>query len=514
MRRIRIIPFAFILALLLAFPARAAEPCKAASAYCVGDSVYAFLNADGDSLPEEVSLVVNNSQIASAKPEAVSQTDRPVRYLYLIDLSTSMYKYEDCLTAFSDALFETETQKAEVTIAGFGERFEVLREGLTTGSAAHEAIQDLEYNHEATDICGGVLSALDFLSNQAPENGAITNLVLLTDGIPWPALTSESAGSLAALKSAITDSPEVIFHSVTFSQGTPEIQSALSGGTGVALSAESEGAAAEGGAAAAKLEDGLYSLSFTSTFEIGEPRFDAQLFFPETQSADMAFLSLNHLRNFSVPAAAQSPAPATPKPSFEPEPTPVPSASSMPDASSEPGSSSAPEGMESEPSSSGEASSGPESSALASDAPSAAPTAPGSGLSIPVYVWIAVAVAVLLLVVCLIVALLKRSRKKPAAPVVGIAMRLEVLNGRQKGEQDVFHLRENLLIGSSPDCDLVWRDKAMPPRAARIFVQEQVIYIEGLSSEVLVGGIKIPGPNRLRSGDEITIGDVRFRFRF
>lgn len=513
MRRIKIIPFALILALFLAFPAKAADSCKAASAYCVGDSVYAFLNADGDSLPEEVNLVVNNSQIASAKPEAVSQTDLHVRYLYLIDLSTSMYEYRGRIAAFSSSLLETETQTAEVTIAGFGDHFEVLHKGLTTGSAVQEAIEGLYYDHQATDICGGVLSALEFLSNQAPEDGAVTNLVLLTDGIPWPELTSESAGSLAALKSAITDSPEVIFHSVTFSQGTPEIKSALSGGTGVALSAESRNAAAESGEAAATLVDGLYSLSFTSTLEIGEPRFDAQLFFPESQSADMSFLSLNHLRNFSVPITGQTVAPATPKPSFEPEPTPIPSASPVPDASPEPVSSSAPESTESEPPSSGETSSNPESSALASAAPSAAPTAPDSGFSIPIYVWIAAA-AVLLLAVCLIVALLKRPRKKSIAPAGGITMRLEVLNGRQKGEQDVFHLREDLLIGSSPDCDLVWRDKAMPPRAARIFVQEQVIYIEGLSSEVLVGGIKIPGPNRLRSGDEITIGDVRFRFRF
>ena len=122
--------------------------------------------------------------------------------------------------------------------------------------------------------------------------------------------------------------------------------------------------------------------------------------------------------------------------------------------------------------------------------------------------------------IVLIVAVALSQRKKRSVPkeveAPGIALKLEVFQGKPKKKQVVFTLANSLTIGSSASCDIVWNDPEMDGVCARIFLDEQGVFIESVSprTQVFVEGILIHGPNRLRSGDRVTIAHSTFCLRF
>ncbi len=134
----------------------------------------------------------------------------------------------------------------------------------------------------------------------------------------------------------------------------------------------------------------------------------------------------------------------------------------------------------------------------------------------PLVLYIGGAVAVL---VILVLAVLMR-RNKDVPPVTtageGVPLHMEVLAGKGKPSQKVFYLNQELFIGSDPACDMVWKDPSVAPRHCRIFIQNDLIYLEDLNdrSTTFVEGLKIYAPNRLRSEDVITIGEVQFKLLF
>ena len=98
----------------------------------------------------------------------------------------------------------------------------------------------------------------------------------------------------------------------------------------------------------------------------------------------------------------------------------------------------------------------------------------------------------------------------------GIYMRLETGAGKYAGKKTDFFLTDELTIGRSRKCDLVWKDRMTSPVHARVFLRDGLIFLEDLGSETgtFLGGMRIYQKNRLRSGDEISIGRSSFRLRF
>lgn len=97
-----------------------------------------------------------------------------------------------------------------------------------------------------------------------------------------------------------------------------------------------------------------------------------------------------------------------------------------------------------------------------------------------------------------------------------LTMRLEVYSGNCVNRPAAVCLTDSLVIGSAPECDLVFRDTDMSPQNSRVFIKDQMIYIEDMDSSwgTALGGMRIQGQNRLRSGDVISIGNVEFSFKF
>ena len=104
---------------------------------------------------------------------------------------------------------------------------------------------------------------------------------------------------------------------------------------------------------------------------------------------------------------------------------------------------------------------------------------------------------------------MKHSKKVPEAPPAGaVCIRFEVERGRCLTRERSLYLVQDLIIGRSQECDLVFDEPDINDRNSRIIMQNGEIYLEDLDSTkgTAIGGMRIYAPNRLRSGDVITIG--------
>lgn len=134
-------------------------------------------------------------------------------------------------------------------------------------------------------------------------------------------------------------------------------------------------------------------------------------------------------------------------------------------------------------------------------------------------------IAAVVLVMIAVAALLTRGKRKAPADSgsiqqeqAGIYMRLELVRGALAGgqSQQELELRDDLMIGADPACDIVVQDGSAAPRQARLFSMEGAVYVEALdtSGPAQVNGEELQRTRRLRSGDEITAGDTVIRLKF
>jgi hypothetical protein len=218
------------------------------------------------------------------------------------------------------------------------------------------------------------------------------------------------------------------------------------------------------------------------------------------------------------PASSSEPAQSSEPPESSSEPaesSSEPAESSEPTESSDSAQSSEPD--ESSDSSEPSASSDPENPGEAGspDAPEGEGEDEAAGKTSWI-LWVVIGGVVLVGGVLTAVLLLRKKPHPQTAQAGGLYMKLEVLDGHYAGKADHVYLQSEILIGRGKECDIVFHDKDMSGKNARIFLQDNVIYIEDLNSKngTALGGMKIYSPNRLRSGDVISVGGVRFLLKF
>ena len=483
-------------------------PMSSAAAYYQEETLYAFARFPNYANPTElqVGLMVNDVQIgAEQTPEPLSTVEAPTEYLLLVDCSTSMPVYQDRILALGDALM---AQQAAVTLATFGEAFEVVAEGLTDAQSLQNALNGLDFGQQGTDICGGVIYGIEYVKNHLWEPGKLGNLILVTDGVPFYSnntATEIESETLAAnaLKAVLEESPQILLHSICFDQWEKKTYEAVASGIGYHLTPGNVESTAEAGDAIAALNGSLYRLSFPL----------------ETYSDDLSlnisnreFITVAPVRDLNEPAdngvieelpiivdveTAPEPTEAV-EPSQEPTPTPEPS--SEPTAEPEQ-----------------EAVSPAPISAEETVVPETVVTEPESDEeTIPSRLTLAVIAGAigLLVVVLLVVLLLRRKKKADKASPVSVALRLEVLWGSVSSKKRQFVLSDSLFIGSDSRCDVILPDAE--PLNARVFLQDGTVFIEDLNSPdgTILGGMRIYAPNILRSGEQIMIGQVCFSFSY
>lgn len=496
-----------LLAVLLAaaLPAAAADKQKLAAAYVQAQTLYVYYE-NGELAPQL------NGRAPEQTVRLADAGDR-VTYVLAVDRSGSTRAYLDAILQMVDALDEA-TPGCVFRLCGFSDNFSA-DSAEYDADALKTALRGLTFQGN-TDIFYGLSQAAQALTDSQWSAGELYSLILLTDG--WssgaesepPVFASPASFLLHTYVLGGGGSPGELAQLQQLSNGA-----FLSGGSG-----------ADAGAAIAGRTGGLTAYTFPLEAGDTEPY---KLFFTRDGSPEITSLSGVH-----VAGGGYAPSPSQSGEDLPAVTDAPPAASSAPAVTDAPPAASPVPGAEATPSASAPPADDPASQSGQPD-----PEAPAAGLSAGLAAALTTILLLLAVIAVLAVLLLRRRRSAgrsgattpggvPAAPTApphtpatvaqpgAIPLKLELLNGQAVTRQTDFYLKDWLLIGSDKSCDLVLDDPEVAPRNSRIFFREGYLYIEDLGSPAgtALGGMRLHAPNRLRSGDEISIGDVLFRFTF
>lgn len=490
----------FLIPLLLAMcimPGYAAETGETpmAANFRQEDRFYGFAVLDG--LPSVVSgelWTQGVSQPLSLGPTALSKSGLPVFYLLMVDCSTSMPNQRWRVNNFVAALAGHDRTDARFALATFGDEFSLIWDEETSGGSITDAVTQISYTAQRTDLSQGILDAVEYLTGRSRQPGELVNLLIITDGIP---AYSEDSPPLDEVARQMEKESSILIHTFSLFTGNADSAAAVEAMAGLGRGAHTVGQgnnAQAMGQETAEFVNNLCAMSFIWKSQSGEVELHltsedgGKLILP-VNMGDVPILTASGTGGGEPPGG---PDVQDPEPSVSPN---------SPEASGTPG---VP----------------PEGSAHVDD-----PDAPGfpgnpddsDGDKKSVGSWIIWAVAVVAVVaVCgalLAVFLALRSRRKNSRG--GIFMRLEVISGTYTGNGELY-LTDELIVGRGGRCHISWKDKEVSPRNSRIFLRDNMIYIEDLGSQygTALGGMRLHSPNRLRSGEEVSIGPVRFKLKF
>lgn len=574
---------------------------KAVSGYCLGDELYTFIQIKDGYDTDSFTVKLRSDAVSAAGEgslEPVTETGTIVRYVFMVDLTGSMRKYEEEVNAFVGALMETEKLEAFYTIATFGECFEVVSENMTDPNTVKRALGGLEYTEKLTNPYTGIESALTYLDSCARKSGDLIHLVVITDGDPDLGVQDEEESR--SMESALAESaaekirnaPEIIVSTICMAQWDDRCFEALSTGSGIHETIDDDQDAAAAGKKMAGYVDGLYRIGFKLSVPPVTERFSAALklrgndlngqlamFDISLEGLPDLKLLFNHTQEdpgaddpdgnggLGIEGIIGDADEGGEKPEDGEKKEPGEEGSGeqggkSPDESG--GEGTGEQGSENpdEPGDEGSGEKGSENpeepgNEGSGEQESENPDEPGEegadGLKdgdakkqedMQGLIWAGVICAAVIVVgVGLIILVRKRNSGKSSQPSYAqnrqdqaaamqaggaaagggigtgglrITMKLEVYSGNCVSSQTAILLTDSIVIGSAPECDLVFRDPDVSPQNSRVWIKNQMIYIEDLNSArgTALGGMRIQGQNRLRSGDVISIGNVEFSFKF
>ncbi|MGN0489773.1 MAG: FHA domain-containing protein [Ruminococcus sp.] len=503
--------FATLLFVQCSVPAEASvrEPSvNVVAGYYFDDILYTFVEKNTSKANSKMSfnMEVNNNSVGVDYLNNNVAKSTKVSYMLLVDLSTSMSSQRSKVNAFAQSLMEAEKAKVKFSISSFGEKFQVNSQNLTTVDSLTEELNKLQFNQNATDICDGVNKALNFLTKNNREPGEFVNLVLITDGKPYLSNTIENQqeviqSSAKKTKKHLSNTSDVVVHSISFGEWENTTFEAVSSGTGkhtIAYTIDEIKSFAE---QTANYSDNLYPLSYAVNISSNIKYFDAQLSIVFKGGNRVEAVKEKSIRNLDYIQIK--------KPSeTEPETEPVAKSKKKKNAVIE-----------------------KEAPTVQQDTETTANASDNSNIEIKdnepfkvdsdfiklgIIIGIS-AVAVLSVVFAVIIVKKSKNKRKALSGASHrINMVLEDISGNCKNKTSDLVFCGELIIGRNSSCDIVVKDKAVAPRNSRIFIKDNTIYIEniGENTSTAVGGMKIYSPNKLRSGDEITVGKSLFRLRF
>ena len=464
-----------ILACLWTGPsAKAASLVEPASAFVRGDRLTVFLPL-GDGTEQALFQTGGRQFPAARGVQSLAESGLPVTYYLLVDTSTSMRGAREDIRAFAESLAEQSGEGAGFGLLLFGDSFSAVLEPTEDSGAFLSALDDTAFDAQRTDLLRGILDGIEYVSSAERVTGGLTGLIVISDGVPDGA---DGGPDAEEVRQRISDAQETVIHTLWINSGlagAPQGRDLLASiGSGAHPCIEKSGGTRDAAAEIAGYTDGLSAVSFLLETEPSTP-VSGDLFFQSAEEDGGQLLYYAKLADIPVLLAQEDFAPAAP--------------SALP----------APQG--SQPSS-------PDPSSVVS-------AVPESQDSAKVWAYCMGIAAALLAAACTAAVFYKKHRRQTPG-THGIYMRLETGAGKYAGKKTEFFLTDELTIGRSRKCDLVWKDRMTSPVHARVFLRDGLIFLEDLGSETgtFLGGMRIYQKNRLRSGDEISIGRSSFRLRF
>ena len=490
------------------------------SAYCqqvgagdiVSSNLFIFVSQEAE-WPEPLKVTAAISAkgqqifLDAAEWKTVEERSQSIAFLLLVDHSYSMKSVSGAqnVSSFVRELTRQyrDREKVSYALASFGREFQLEQEFTEDTAVFQEAVNQIEYGERASNPAGAVLAAADYLDGYARTEGELVNLILITDAIPEKVDDDSLALETAAKR--IEGESSIVVH--TFGLSNPERDESIQGldaldsmGSGI-HSVTSDTSARNTVRQIAELIDHLWVFQFSTGRRQVEQTLDIGLYFNGSSVAAMRVPNLGEMK-------------MTSEPNPDPENTGDLPSGENPDQQDEGDGKGSSEPVDPN---NGNVPSENNAQPISPGSSGAQGTAGGGAEKISL-AWIVVGAAGLLALIGAIFILLRRKHSSPVheAEDGAICMVLEVISGECVAKGNRFYLSDELIIGKSRKCDIVWKDNGMASQSARIFLSDCVVYIEdiGSSDGVYLGGMRLHNANRLRSGDEIAIGSARFRFKF
>ena len=512
------------------------------SAYRTENTFYSFLSFDKNT-PEMFKGSTKNIG-GGVSPEPLLGDSIGSTYVVLLDTSISMQNSTKSVNEMLKSLLANKLWRSRVVIIPYTENPQLDKITDTFGMTLQEAegaldkvFEDIEFTNADNLSCKSVVKVLDYLSENFPaQKGDIVNIILVTDNF-------EDATSLAEkeLITSLEETPEVILHTVLVDK--QRNGGARFGSEGLNLVINKKIKGADAAADLVEYIGGLYRMAipmkadaskersnvewYVQIFKTGE-ELSAKSEYVNTASAalmlnnpdktGMYIIGLESVKEDQglevIDTATADEESIIPQKSEEQstnteEKTPGESASTEEIAEDIVEVSG--ETTDTETSEETEEISDVENAEDSEETVSAEETEEKDNKSLVIILGIAVALLFIALVAILLIA---KFKKTPANE--GIALKFEVISGKCVSKKTEFMLSNELLIGSGKKCDIVFDEPEVSYTNTRLFINNGFIYIEDLNSErgTAIEGMRIFCPNRLRSGNEVSIASVKFCFKF
>lgn len=487
------------------------------SGYAMDQDLYMFAQLDEKYTGTDLDTKVTIDGITIANktsPVAIGESDATIKYLLMIDQSGSMNKYIDKVNAFVDALADQERANALFTIAGFGDDFKVISEGISDKEVVKSTIAGLNYNEPWTDPYNAIVKALNYVDTTSRTGGEVLNIIVVSDGkVDFGITDADKARKAeneraAAAKKKIEEAPEVLIHTFGVVEWDDLCLDTYAAGRGDNAVIDNENDATVYGKKIANYIDSLYYLDFSLKKDVGTERFALEVQMTGTDSDGTPAImnttlgNIPNLTNYVV------------KESEEDIFKIIGSAKdSDGEDSKEPISdSSDPNSKEKEDN---EADIVQDTLDVKDDSADEGTKHSMNAMMIILVAVIMVCMILVVIVVCLIVRKNKQEGEKKSSSGGKIQIRLDPISGEIKKPKGKFNLSGFMIIGSSSKADIVIKADGVSRMHAKLYESNGVVYIQDISesSGVFMDGMRLQAPNRLLDGDEVTIGSARVVIR-
>ena len=447
--------------------------------FLMGRQMYVFFST-GKEAPGEmaVSLYENGNYKEEKTATPLTDSGQYVHYFILLDNSGSVKSAGGEIGEFVLTLMRETKANRIVTIMTLGDSFAPIAESLEDDAMA-KAMDGISYSDQTTNLYKGIDSALNCIDEKQRSRGDLYHLILITDGQPDGNSQTPTPDDV---KKRVENRTDIAFDIVGVADWKEGNEKLLPASAHEPMIVQGE---AQPQAAARELAfktDCLYTVCFTSSHAAENAISDRKLILKG---------ELNTILELPTPTV-------TGENRYEEHETAKPSD----------------DGNETESSSGNESETNPDIDTGNEAAPEDKTAADSKTLpgNLPVY---GIFLLGGFLLGAMSVLFLKHRTRKRYDIKAGF-LHMEVIAGNCKTKKKEFSLAHTLLIGSGRECDIIWKEKDISEQSARIFMHDGIAYIEDLDSPqgTLLNGMRIFAPNRLRSEDIVSIGDVRFRVFF
>lgn len=418
----------------------------------------------------------------------VSNSSEPVSYLFLVDISTSMPGFKDNINTFINDFMCGAGDNASFAIASFGKTFKLECDFTKNQEDIKTKSKALKYDVRQTSLYSSIISAVDYFGKKTRSQGEMYNIIVISDGIE--ADKNDVTGSEAEKKIKESSVLIHIFGLPTKSRDKEDKKASED-----ALKVLGSFARASFGVHTVLAYDNKTETDLANEItgfvkNLYRTEFNISNFVGNggSYSIELTFATTGEKGDFfsarGTVAITDSNASTTPAITGAGQ-------KDVPDNNRASAASSADGGK-----------------ILAKSN-----VAKLFGIDLWLFCLIVVA---LLVGLFLTVIMIMKKQKKTIRPITGIYMKAEALSGTYKLKKKEFYLLDELYIGRDKSCEICINNKDVSKKNSRVYVRDNVVYIEDLNSTngTSISNMKVFSPNKLRSGDVISIGSISFCLKF